>query len=214
MAAGDGRAPRVERTRRFRDPRRLRVAPSLKIGRPGAASAGTSHLDRSCWFDLPPQIPRPSLVMGVVMVRASLTPRIAGATAARSHLSQLHRFDFEASFRFFEVNPRCSARKKVLADFRSRFFRPRTDFLRREVHFLASRAVFSQGTCAFSGKRRQARSENGLSDKKEVSCSLEKTFLAEEKTSPRRKRRFLAENRVFYGRRRVSREKRTLPTLE
>jgi hypothetical protein len=53
--------------------------------------AGTIQLDRSCLLDLLPQILRPSLVTGLVPARASLTPRLAQASASQSLPSQLNR---------------------------------------------------------------------------------------------------------------------------
>ena len=52
---------------------------------------GTIRLDRSCLLDLLAQIPRPSLVTGLEPARASLTPRLAEASASQSLPSQLHR---------------------------------------------------------------------------------------------------------------------------
>ena len=52
---------------------------------------GTIQLDRSCLLDLLAQIARRSLVTGVVLARASLTPRIAEASASQSLPSHLHR---------------------------------------------------------------------------------------------------------------------------
>jgi len=57
----------------------------------GRALAGTIQLDRSCLLDLLPQILRPSLVTGLVPARASLTPRLAQASASQSLPSQLNR---------------------------------------------------------------------------------------------------------------------------
>jgi hypothetical protein len=52
--------------------------------------AGTIQLDRSCWLDLLPQILRPLLVTGLVLARASLTPRLAKEAAAQSLPSHLN----------------------------------------------------------------------------------------------------------------------------
>ena len=58
------------------------------------ALAGTIPLDRSCLLDLLSQEPRPSLVTGLELARASLTPRIAEASAAQSLPSQLNRYSY------------------------------------------------------------------------------------------------------------------------
>ena len=54
-------------------------------------SAGTIQLDRSCLLDLLAQIFRPSLVTGLELARASLTPWLAQESAAQSLPSQLNR---------------------------------------------------------------------------------------------------------------------------
>ncbi len=51
----------------------------------------TIQLDRSCLLDLLAQILRRSLVTGLVPARASLTPRLAQASASQSLPSQLNR---------------------------------------------------------------------------------------------------------------------------
>jgi hypothetical protein len=56
--------------------------------------AGPIQLDRSCWLDLLPQLLRPLLVTGLVPARASLTPRLAEASASQSLPSQLNRPGF------------------------------------------------------------------------------------------------------------------------
>jgi len=58
----------------------------------GARSAATIQLDRSCLLDLLPHILRRSLVPGLVLARASLTPRLAEASASQSLPSQLNRY--------------------------------------------------------------------------------------------------------------------------
>ena len=55
------------------------------------ALAGPIPLDRSCLLDLLPQLLRPSLVTGLAPARASLTPRLAEASASQSLPSQLNR---------------------------------------------------------------------------------------------------------------------------
>ncbi|MFM8419801.1 MAG: hypothetical protein ACKOEQ_06720, partial [Verrucomicrobiota bacterium] len=55
------------------------------------ALAGPIPLDRSCLLDLLPQFLRPSLVTGLAPARASLTPRLAEASASQSLPSQLNR---------------------------------------------------------------------------------------------------------------------------
>ena len=52
--------------------------------------AGTMQLDRSCLLDLLSQELRPSLVTGLELARASLTPRLAQASASQSLPSQLN----------------------------------------------------------------------------------------------------------------------------
>ena len=56
-----------------------------------AFSAGTTPLDRSCWLDLLPQILHRWLVTGLEPACASLTPRLAQASASPSLPSQLDR---------------------------------------------------------------------------------------------------------------------------
>ena len=53
--------------------------------------AGTIQLGRSCLLDLLQQILRRSLVTGLALARASLTPRLAKESAAQSLPSQLNR---------------------------------------------------------------------------------------------------------------------------
>ena len=60
-------------------------------GVPLGALAGATQWDRSCSLDLLPQIPRSSVVTGMVLARASLTPRLAEASASQSLPSQWHR---------------------------------------------------------------------------------------------------------------------------
>ena len=74
------------------------AAPSLpsQLNRPGLA--GTMQLDRSCLLDLLSQELRPSLVTGLVLARASLTPRLAEESAAPSLPSQRHRSGSALSF--------------------------------------------------------------------------------------------------------------------
>jgi len=55
------------------------------------------QLDRSCLLDLLAQILRRSLVTGLVPARASLTPRLAQASASQSLPSQLNRPGLESS---------------------------------------------------------------------------------------------------------------------
>jgi len=59
---------------------------------------------------------------------------------------------FGGHFSLFRGQSRRSARKNVLVDLKSRFFCRKTDFPRREVHFLASRAVFFRKSAFFSEK--------------------------------------------------------------
>ena len=59
--------------------------------RPAGRLAGTIQLGRSCWLDLLAQILRRSLVTGLVPARASLTPRIAQASASPSRPSPRDR---------------------------------------------------------------------------------------------------------------------------
>jgi hypothetical protein len=63
------------------------------------ALAGSIQLDRSCLLDLLPQLLRPSLVTGLVSARASLTPRLAEASASQSLPSQLNRSGLDAAGR-------------------------------------------------------------------------------------------------------------------
>jgi len=59
----------------------------------------TIQLDRSCLLDLLAQILRRSLVTGLVLARASFTPRLAQASASQSLPSQLNRYGLGMSSR-------------------------------------------------------------------------------------------------------------------
>jgi hypothetical protein len=67
------------------------VRPQLPSTHDRLALAGTTQLGRSCLLDLLPQILRRSLVTGLELARASLTPRLAEASASQSLPSQLNR---------------------------------------------------------------------------------------------------------------------------
>ncbi len=68
------------------------VADDLEaLGRERGVPEPTIGLDRSCWFNLLAQILRCSLVTGLVAARASLTPRLAGASASPSLPSHENR---------------------------------------------------------------------------------------------------------------------------
>ena len=62
-----------------------------EVCRAESGLAGTMQLDRSCLLDLLAQILRRSLVTGLELARASLTPRLAQASASQSLPSQLNR---------------------------------------------------------------------------------------------------------------------------
>ena len=61
--------------------------------------AGTMQLGRSCLLDLLSQELRPSLVTGLALARASLTPRLAKESAAQSLPSQLRRSGLAGTIR-------------------------------------------------------------------------------------------------------------------
>ena len=68
------------------------VADDLEApGRERGVPEPTIRLDRSCLLDLLAQIPRRSLVTGLVPARASLAPRLAEASASPSLPSHVNR---------------------------------------------------------------------------------------------------------------------------
>jgi len=79
-----GSTTRLRMTRVHPSGARLRLLPCQDQKGDGARSAATIQLDRSCWLDLLAQILRRSLVTGLVLARASLTPRLAEASASQS----------------------------------------------------------------------------------------------------------------------------------
>ena len=118
---------------------------------------------------------------------------------------------FGGLFSLFRGQPRCSARENVLVDPKNRFFCRKTDFPRREVHFLASRAVFF-GKVPFFLKKEAGALRKRLFQRKKASCSLENTFLAVERRFRAKTDVFSKETRILHGRRRISGANRTLPT--